>query len=103
MVLLDNDRCFTIFVFVLSESGDDDGFVSSIVVKSASEFKSVGDDDVINCACGNDDDIGCSVIVGGEVDIGTFIRCRGGLCAASRLLFGKTVRILFEFKLTESI
>lgn len=52
---------------------------------------------------GNDEDMVGSKSSSGEGRIGTFARCLGGLCAASRLLFGRTVRIVLTLALTESI
>jgi hypothetical protein len=53
------------------------------------------------CVGGNDDDMANSI--GGDINVTGLFRCRGGLCAASRLLFGRTVRRLLAVELTGSI
>jgi hypothetical protein len=41
------------------------------------------DDDVIDCVCGNDDDIFGSNVSNGEVDIGSLVESFGGLLVYS--------------------
>jgi hypothetical protein len=71
----------------------EEGSVDVQILKCAPSF-------LFSCEGGNDDDIFGSSESNGEVDIGSSVQCRGGLCAASRLLFGRTV---FAFGLTRSI
>ena len=59
---------------------------------------------LISSDCGNDDESCGSVMTdNGESGKDNFARCLGGLCAASRLLFGRIVRMLFAFDVIGSI
>ncbi len=86
------DRCLIFSVYIVD-----------LVLSTVTELDS-GGDDVIDWDWGNDDDIfGSNATAGIESGMDTLVRCLGGLWAASRLLFGNTVRILLTFDVTGSI
>lgn len=98
--MVENERCLITRGSVFS---GDLALRAGIKLESSAVSFSI-DDVVTNSDCGNDDDNCGSVMTdNGESCKDTFARCLGGLCAASRLLFGRIVRMLFTFDVMGSI